>query len=158
MVQRFSCKWRKTGNESSCSKFCSVPPDGSGWGPKTTSIGLERVNDDVFFNSIVAGDETWVYGYEIETKAQSRHNKARSHVKVTLTVFCAWCCTMTLVIRDICIKMINPLTRLIWPLPTFFISLAQVPPRETKIWHHHVIISAKHQDLQVLGLKNTKTT
>jgi len=49
--------------------------------------------------NIITGDETWVYGYDVETKVQSsqwvsetspRSNKsrqARSHVKVILTVF-----------------------------------------------------------------------
>ncbi|KAL4141749.1 hypothetical protein QTP88_004326 [Uroleucon formosanum] len=56
-------------------------------------------SDDFFFKSIITGDETWVYGYDPETKVQSsqwktpdspRPKKARqvrSQVKVMLTVF-----------------------------------------------------------------------
>ena len=61
---------------------------------------LDRANDDGnFMESIITGDETWVYGYDVETKSQSsqwkgkgspRPKKARqvrSNVKVMLTVF-----------------------------------------------------------------------
>ncbi|KAL4113507.1 hypothetical protein QTP88_017119 [Uroleucon formosanum] len=56
-------------------------------------------SDDFFLKSIITGDETWVYGYDPETKVQSpqwktsdspRPKKARqvrSQVKVMLTVF-----------------------------------------------------------------------
>jgi len=58
---------------------------------------LSRVNsDDTFLKRIITGDETWVYGYDMETKKQSsqwifpgesRPKKARqcrSNVKVLL--------------------------------------------------------------------------
>jgi hypothetical protein len=60
---------------------------------------LDRANDDNFLKNIITGDETWVYGYDVETKVQSsqwvsktspRPKKACqvcSHVKVMLTVF-----------------------------------------------------------------------
>ena len=61
---------------------------------------LDPVNgDDNFLKNIITGDETWVYGYDVETKVLSsqwvsktlpRPKKARqvrSHVKVMLTVF-----------------------------------------------------------------------
>lgn len=61
---------------------------------------LNEVNDDPeLLKRVITGDETWVYGYDIETKAQSsqwklpeepRPKKARqvrSNVKVLLTVF-----------------------------------------------------------------------
>lgn len=61
---------------------------------------LNIVNDDPdFLKKVITGDESWVYGYDIETKAQSsqwkrpeepRPKKARqvrSNVKVLLTVF-----------------------------------------------------------------------
>jgi histone-lysine N-methyltransferase SETMAR len=61
---------------------------------------LNDVNDDPdLLKRVITGDETWVYGYDIETKAQSsqwknpgepRPKKARqvrSNVKVLLTVF-----------------------------------------------------------------------
>jgi hypothetical protein len=61
---------------------------------------LDRANDDDnFLKNIITGDETWVYGYDVETKVQSsqwvsktspRPKKARhvrSHVKVMLTAF-----------------------------------------------------------------------
>ncbi|CAK9805507.1 Protein GVQW3 [Anthophora plagiata] len=56
-------------------------------------------NDETFIQRIITGDESWVYGYDIETKVQSsqwvgkgspRPKKARqvrSSVKVMLTVF-----------------------------------------------------------------------
>lgn len=61
---------------------------------------LNDVNDDPdLLKRVITGDETWVYGYDVETKAQSsqwkhpespRPKKARqvrSNVKVLLTVF-----------------------------------------------------------------------
>ena len=61
---------------------------------------LDSTNSDPdFMNTIITGDETWVYGYDPETKSQSsqwqhstspRPKKARqvrSNVKVMLTVF-----------------------------------------------------------------------
>lgn len=61
---------------------------------------LNVVNDDPgLLKRVITGDETWVYGYDVETKAQSsqwkrpdepRPKKARqvrSNVKVLLTVF-----------------------------------------------------------------------
>ena len=61
---------------------------------------LERSNNDPgFLDRIISGDETWVYGYDMETKAQSsvwvekgsaRPKKARqvrSNTKILLTVF-----------------------------------------------------------------------
>jgi len=61
---------------------------------------LETVNSDPnFFNTVITGDETWVYGYDPETKFQSsqwkhptsprpkKARKVRSNVKVMLTVF-----------------------------------------------------------------------
>ena len=60
---------------------------------------VDRANaDDNFLKNTVTGDETWVYGYDIETKAQSsqwvsktspRHKKTwqvQTNVKVMLTV------------------------------------------------------------------------
>ena len=61
---------------------------------------LNDVNDDPdLLKRVITGDESWVYGYDDETKAQSsqwkhtespRSKKARqvrSNVKVLLTVF-----------------------------------------------------------------------
>lgn len=61
---------------------------------------LQKANDDEsFLKHVITGDETWVFGYDVETKAQSsqwtskgspRPKKARqvkSNVKVMLTVF-----------------------------------------------------------------------
>ena len=56
-------------------------------------------SDPEFLNIVITGDESWTYGYNLETKAQSsqwqhstspRPKKARqvqSNVKVMLTVF-----------------------------------------------------------------------
>ena len=61
---------------------------------------LNKVNEDAeLLKSIITGDETWVYGNDVETKSQSsqwRHSisprpkkarQVRSNVKVMLTVF-----------------------------------------------------------------------
>lgn len=61
---------------------------------------LDLVADDsTLLQHIITGDETWVYGYDIETKAQSsewklaneprpkKARRVRSNVKVLLTVF-----------------------------------------------------------------------
>ena len=61
---------------------------------------LHRANDDDnFFKNIITGNETWVYGYDVETKVHSsqwvskssprpkKSRQVRSHVKVMLTVF-----------------------------------------------------------------------
>ena len=57
------------------------------------------VNDKEFLSKIITGDESWVYGYDVETKVQSsqwtsktspRPKQARqvpSKIKVRLTVF-----------------------------------------------------------------------
>lgn len=65
---------------------------------------LERAtNDENFMKTIITGDETWVYGYDVETKAQSsqwvgknspRPKKARmsrSNMKVMFIVFFDYC-------------------------------------------------------------------
>jgi len=64
---------------------------------------LDRVSvDENFLKTIVTGDETWVYGYNVETKAQSsqwvgqespRPKKAqmiRSNMKVMMAIFFNW--------------------------------------------------------------------
>ena len=55
--------------------------------------------DPEFLNTVITGDESWVYGYDLETKAQSlqwKHPKSprlkkvrqvQSKIKVMLTVF-----------------------------------------------------------------------
>jgi len=61
---------------------------------------LNEVNNDPdLLKTVITGDETWVYGYDVETKAQSSQwklpeeprpkkiRKVRSNVKVLLTVF-----------------------------------------------------------------------
>ena len=61
---------------------------------------LNEVNNDPeLLKTVITGDETWVYGYDVETKAQSSQWKlpeesrpkkirqVRSNVKVLLTVF-----------------------------------------------------------------------
>jgi histone-lysine N-methyltransferase SETMAR len=52
---------------------------------------LDRANSDSgFLRSLITGEESWVYGYEPETKMQSSHwksNQSKSNVKVVLIVF-----------------------------------------------------------------------
>ena len=67
---------------------------------KVAQESLNEVNDDAeLLKCIITGDETWFYGYDVETKSQSsqwRHSgsprpkkarQVRSNVKVMLTVF-----------------------------------------------------------------------
>jgi hypothetical protein len=65
-------------------------------------VSKEPINcanaDEIFIKNIVTGDETWVYSYVVETKAQYLHwvsetsprpkqtHQVRSNVKVMLTV------------------------------------------------------------------------
>jgi hypothetical protein len=58
------------------------------------SISLElhnRANSNSgFLRSLITGDESWVYGYDPETKMESSHwnsNQSKSNVKVVLNVF-----------------------------------------------------------------------
>jgi len=61
---------------------------------------LQKANDDEsFLKHVITGDETWVFGYDVETKAQSsqwtskgspgpkKARQVKSNVKVMLTVF-----------------------------------------------------------------------
>ena len=64
---------------------------------KTTSLGhrSEDVDDDLdLLKKVLTGDESWLYGCDIKTKAQSSQwmrleeaRLVRSNVKVLLTVF-----------------------------------------------------------------------
>jgi hypothetical protein len=69
---------------------------------------LDNANSDSnFLNAMIIGDETWVYGYDPETKMQSsqwkhpssprpkRALQVRSNVKVMLAAFVGWCITST---------------------------------------------------------------
>jgi len=62
---------------------------------------FDRSNaDENFLKNVITGDETWVYGYDVETKVQSsqwvgklsprpkKARQSRSNVKVMLIVFC----------------------------------------------------------------------
>ena len=63
---------------------------------------LASANGNENFKNIITGDETWVYGYDVDTKVQSsqwlgkgspRPRKARmsrSKIKVMLVVFSDW--------------------------------------------------------------------
>lgn len=64
---------------------------------------LEMANDNEnFLKQVITGDETWVYGYDVETKVQSsqwktkssptpkKARQVKSNVKVMLTVFFDW--------------------------------------------------------------------
>jgi hypothetical protein len=58
------------------------------------SISLElrdRANSDSrFLQSLITGDESWVYGYDPETKLQSSYwksNQSKSNMKVVSIVF-----------------------------------------------------------------------
>jgi histone-lysine N-methyltransferase SETMAR len=54
---------------------------------------FDRSNaDEKLLKNVITGDETWVYGYDIETKAQSsprpkKAHQSRSDVNVLLIVF-----------------------------------------------------------------------
>ena len=64
---------------------------------------LEMANDNEnLLKQVITGDETWVYGYDVETKVQSsqwktkssptpkKARQVKSNVKVMLTVFFDW--------------------------------------------------------------------
>jgi len=73
---------------------------------RTVSVSQElfdRSNaDENFLKNVITGDETWVYGYDVETKVQSSQwmgklsprpreaCQSRSNVKVTYKVFFYW--------------------------------------------------------------------
>ena len=67
---------------------------------KEFALNFDPVNEDPdFLKRVITGDESWVYGYDVETKAQSsqwktpeeptpkKARQVRSTVKVLLTVF-----------------------------------------------------------------------
>ena len=64
------------------------------------ALNFDPVNEDPdFLKRVITGDESWAYGYDVETKAQSfqwktpeeptpkKAHQVRSTVKVLLTVF-----------------------------------------------------------------------
>jgi len=95
---------RKTEDASCCRKICAASADrGTKTEPHHSQELLDRSNtDENFLKNVLTGDETWVYGYDVETKVQSsqwveksspRPKKARqscSNVKVMLIVFFDW--------------------------------------------------------------------
>ena len=93
---------RKTEAASCCRKICAASADrGTKTEPRLISQELlDRSNtDEIFLKNVITGDETWVYGYDVETKVQSsqwvgksspRPKKARqcrSNVKAMLIVY-----------------------------------------------------------------------
>ena len=67
---------------------------------KEFALNFDPVNEDPdLLKRVITGDESWVYGYDVETKAQSsqwktpeeptpkKAHQVRSTVKVFLTVF-----------------------------------------------------------------------
>jgi hypothetical protein len=89
MPHNFNGRFR---NASALSKMCAKTPDW--WSETTTIFHLWKLPPN--FNT---GDETWFYGYDVETKQQSSHWKSpasprykkplqmRSWVKALLLVF-----------------------------------------------------------------------
>ena len=93
---------RKTEDASCCRKICAASADRrTKTEPRHSQSGtLDRSNtDENFLENVITGDETWVYGYDVETKVQSsqcvgksssRPKEAcqcRSNMKVMLIVF-----------------------------------------------------------------------
>ena len=68
---------RKTEDASCCRKICAASADR---GTKTEarhsqsgairSLDLSNTGEN-FLKNVITGDETWVYGYDVETKVQS---------------------------------------------------------------------------------------
>ncbi len=89
------------GNASCCSKICSTTADG--WSKATsrwcTKLKSFVSNDIIFFFTIITGGESWICGYDPETKQQSsqwRHpmslqpkkgRQVKSNVKSLLVLF-----------------------------------------------------------------------
>jgi hypothetical protein len=47
-------------------------------------------NDAAFLSSVITGDESWIYGYDLETKQQSSQWKMKSKVKRMSIIFLTW--------------------------------------------------------------------
>ena len=81
-----------------CAEAANGGAEAASPGNRTRRAGMRR-SDSNFLNTMITGDESWVYGYDSETKAQSsqwRHlssprpkkaRQVRSNVKVLLTIF-----------------------------------------------------------------------
>jgi hypothetical protein len=71
MPHHFNRRFR---NASGLSKICA----------KTLKFFFEDQMTKIFWKNVITGDEMWVYGYDIETKLQSRHQKspASPHPKI----------------------------------------------------------------------------
>ena len=93
---------RKTEDSSCCRKICAASADrGTKTEPRHSQSGAIRSFEycENFLKNVITGDETWVYGYDVETKVQlsqwvgkssprpKRARQCRSNVKVMLIVF-----------------------------------------------------------------------
>ena len=95
---------RKTEDASCCRKICSAFADRrTKTEPRHSQELLDRSNtDENFLKNVITGDETWEYGYDVETNVQSsqwvvkssprlkKARQCRSNVKVMLIFFFYW--------------------------------------------------------------------
>jgi hypothetical protein len=47
----------------------------------------DRFDDTTFLSRVITGDESWIYGYDPETKLQSSQWEMKSKVKSMLIIF-----------------------------------------------------------------------
>jgi hypothetical protein len=63
---------RKIEDASYCRKICASSADRTKTEPRHSQELLDRSNsDENVLKNVITGDETWVYGYDVETKVQS---------------------------------------------------------------------------------------
>ena len=85
---------RKTEDASCCRKICSAFADRrTKTEPRHSQELLDRSNtDENFLKNVITGDETWVYGYDVETKVQSsqwvRKSSPRPKKSTSLSLRC----------------------------------------------------------------------
>lgn len=96
----FGCFWRVTSVKEVCSEASQCSSEEPLHEPCSGALELNDVSDDPdLFKTAITGDETWVHGYDVETKAQpsqwkhprsprtKKAHQVQSNVKVLLTVF-----------------------------------------------------------------------
>ena len=72
---------QKTEDASRCSKICAASAErGTKTEPRHSQSGAIRSFEycENFLKNVITGDETWVYGYDVETKVRSSQGVGKS--------------------------------------------------------------------------------